>query len=296
MIELVDTHAHIHFDDYGLDPDEVLADARKIGVNKVIVVGCDLATSKKGLEFAVNRKGVWSAIGVHPHEAKDFLDQENAKQEFSDLLSQFSDMNSRAESSSAIRRPADAPNSYPKTVPEHKLVAIGECGLDYYYEHSPKSQQIELLEFQLDLAQKHNLPVIFHVREAHSDFWPIYDNFPGIKGVMHSFSAGTKELNEALKRDLYIGLNGIMTFTKDEKQLESAKAVPDDKMILETDAPYLTPSPQRGKVCKPEHVRLTAEFLAALREQRVDELARYTSRNASQLFNLKEEIINSDRL
>lgn len=264
MIELVDTHAHIHFEDYGPDPDEVLADARKVGVSKVMVVGCDLPTSKKGLEFAAKRSGVWAAVGIHPHEAKDFLSQANAKQQLSDLVMK------------KLKQPAG------------KLVAVGECGLDYYYEHSPKAQQIELLEFQLDLAQKINLPVIFHVRDAHKDFWPIYDNFSGLKGVLHSFSATTKELDEGLKRGLYIGLNGIMTFTKDEAQLAAAKAVPRDRMVVETDAPYLTPKPLRGKVCKPEHVRLTAEFLAALREETVDEVAGYTSSNASQLFNLRD--------
>ncbi len=259
-MQLIDTHAHIHFDNYKLDADEVLRDAAKVGVSGVIAVSCDLPTSYKSIEFANQRQNVWAAVGVHPHEATEFLAN-------SDNLQSFCKLVKDNEASD-------------------KLVAIGECGLDYYYEHSPKQAQITLLEQHLQLAQDTNLPVIFHVRDAHEDFWPVFDNFSGIKGALHSFSATKHELGQALQRNLYIGLNGIMTFTREKSQLEAARLVPKDKLILETDAPYLTPSPFRGKICKPEHVRITAEFLANLREEEVEQLAAYTSENARQLFSL----------
>ena len=122
---------------------------------------------------------------MHPHEAKDFLAACNDLRDFVDL----------------IKRP--------------KIIAIGEVGLDYYYEHSPKAEQIRLLEMFLDLAKTHDLPVIFHIREAFDDFWPILANFEEVRGVLHSYTDNTGNLNKALQKGLYIGLNGIMTFTKD---------------------------------------------------------------------------------
>jgi len=256
-MQLIDTHAHVHFDNYKLDADEVLKEAKNASITDILAVSCDIPTSQKSLEFAEARENVWAAVGVHPHEAEKFWQE---KQE--DNLRKLALNSSK------------------------KLVAIGECGLDYYYQHSPKAAQAKLLELHLQLAQERSLPVIFHVRDAHEDFWPIFDNFSGIRGVMHSFSATQKELEAALKRDLYVGLNGIMTFTRDAGQLEAAKLVPKEKLVLETDAPYLTPAPFRGNICKPEHVKVTAEFLANLREEEVEELAAYTTRNARQLFSL----------
>lgn len=265
MIELVDTHAHIHFDDYGLDPDVVLREARAAGVTRVICVGTTLADSQKAVEFASSREGVWATVGIHPHEAATFLSDSSIRREFTTLCERL-DLSQREKPS--------------------VLVAIGEVGLDYYYEHSPRSKQKELLEFQLELAHKNGLPVIFHVREAFDDFWSIVDLFPGLQGVVHSFSASTAELEQVLSRGFYAGLNGIMTFTKDPLQLEAAKAVPRNRLLLETDAPYLTPAPYRGKVCKSEHVRVTAEFLAGLRGESLEELTNATTANARRLFNI----------
>lgn len=258
MIELVDTHAHIHFDDYPLDSGAVISSAQEAGVTRIICVGTTLADSQKAVAFASQHAGVWAAAGIHPHEASEFLSKTRAKSEFTALV-----MEKLA-----------------------KLVAIGEIGLDYYYEHSPRDRQKELLEFQLELVQKSKLPVIFHVREAFDDFWPIVDQFSGLRAVVHSFSATRTELEQILSRGFHVGLNGIMTFTKDPQQLEAAKAVPLARLLLETDAPYLTPAPYRGKVCKSEHVRVTAEFLAALRGESLDDLARATTENARRLFDI----------
>jgi TatD DNase family protein len=128
------------------------------------------------------------------------------------------------------------------------------------------------------------VPLIFHVRDAFDDFWPIFDSYEGIRGVIHSFSAGLPELEQIQRRGLYVGLNGIMTFTKHVKQLDAAKAIPLARLLLETDAPFLTPQPFRGSICEPRHVRVTAEFLAELRGESLSELANATTRNAQSLF------------
>lgn len=256
-MQFVDTHCHIHFEDYKLDPDETIKTAVDDAVTKMICVGCTLEDSKAGIEFVQSRNNCWASIGLHPHEGAVYADNPATLDEFAELAS------------------------------KPKVVAIGETGLDFYYNHSPKHHQIAVLEFQLDLAQKNDLPVIFHVRDAFDDFWPILDNFKGIRGVIHSFTASTAVLDKVLTNGLYVGLNGIMTFTNNEDQLAAAKAVPLEKLLLETDAPFLTPVPFRGKICQPKFVRVTAEFLSNLRGDSLEELAAATTTNAEILFNLR---------
>lgn len=270
-MQFFDTHCHIHEASSFYDGDtesrqrwikdkalvnDMVEDAHAAGVTRMLCVGTTLRDSQAAIAFVADQSDMWASIGIHPHEAKAHIQDEAGLAAFAELAS------------------------------EDKVVAIGECGLDYYYEHSPKEDQIKILEFQLELAQKHNLPLIFHVRDAFDDFWPIFDNFKGLRGVIHSFTATTKELDQILKRDLYVGLNGIMTFTKDPKQLEAAKAVPLDRLILETDAPFLTPVPFRGRICQPKHVVITAEFLSKLRGEFIGKLGQNTTRNARTLFNV----------
>ncbi len=258
-VELFDTHAHIHFPDYGLDPAEVWQSAQQAGVTRMIAVGCRLEDSRGAIQFAEDHDGVWASVGIHPHETEDFLAKQDSKTEFMGLLGHNGN---------------------------DKIVAIGECGLDYFYEHSSKDRQRELLEFQLQLAKDYNLPVICHVREAFSDFWPLFDNFSIKRAVIHSFTGVLSDVEQILKRRLMVGLNGIMTFTKQTEQLEAAKIIPLENLVVETDAPYLTPKPFRGKICKPEHVRLTAEFLAELRSEPFEQFAKQTTNNAQRLFNV----------
>ncbi len=255
-MEFVDTHCHIHFADYELDATEVIAAAASEGVNRLLLVGCTLKDSELGVQMAQHYDATWASIGLHPHEAKEYVHDHLALQQFRELA----------------QRP--------------KVVAVGEIGLDYYYGHSSKQDQEKLLRYQLDVAAEHDLPVIFHVRDAFNDFWPIFDQYSGIRGVIHSFSATIEDLEQILSRGLYVGLNGIMTFTKNEKQLEAAKAVPLHKLLLETDAPFLTPKPFRGTICEPKHVRVTAEFLSELRGEPLDMLAANTTENARTLFNI----------
>lgn len=269
-MQLVDTHCHIHEilgPDAGTgdlvpekwhkasvrDPEPVIAEAAQDGVTQMICVGCALGDSRLAVNFVREREGLYASIGIHPHEAKDHLG-------------------------------ADEQKAFAALTKNPKVVAVGECGLDYYYTHSPKEAQVEVLRFQIELALEHNLPIIFHVRDAFDDFWPVFDDYKNIRGVIHSFSAGQKELDEILARNLYVGLNGIMTFTKNPDQLAAAKAIPANRLLLETDAPFLTPYPYRGTICKPKHVRVTADFLAGLRDESLGRIARTTTANAHELF------------
>jgi TatD DNase family protein len=223
-------------------------------------VGTTLEDSRQAIIFAQQQVGTWASIGIHPHEAKEYTKGKvlNKKkcQEFADL----------------VYKP--------------KVLAIGECGLDFYYNHSPKSAQIVILKFQIELALDRNLPMIFHVRDAFADFWPIFDSYQGIRGVVHSFSATESQLTDILKRNLFVGLNGIMTFTKNQAQLAAAKAIPLNRLVLETDSPFLTPKPYRGTVNEPKNVQIIAEFLSTLRNEDLAALAAATTQNARQLFGL----------
>lgn len=234
----------------------LLAAATAAGVTKVICVGCDLADSQLAISFAGKHDSAWASIGIHPHEAKTVAGNDVAWQSFAALATQS------------------------------KVVAIGECGLDYFYNHSDKSDQIAVLQQQLALATEHNLPVIFHVREAFDDFWPIFDQFPGLRGVVHSFTDSQANLEQALQRGLFIGVNGIATFAKQAEQIAVYRTIPLSNLLLETDAPFLTPTPYRGKVNEPKQVVTVANFLADLKSIELSELAAATTANAQNLFSL----------
>jgi TatD DNase family protein len=262
MLELIDTHCHLHFDDYNNDRKAVLGASAGAGVNRLICVGCSLDDSKRAVDFARQHSGVWASIGSHPHEATKFLADPDSGIKFETMLKQ------------------------------PKVVAVGEIGLDYYRNYSPESDQEKALRRQLEFGLKYELPFIFHIREAWDDFWKIFDDYKNIKGVVHCYSAPPDRLEEVLERNLYAGLNGLMTYTKDQQWLEAAKRIPKDRLVLETDAPFLTPVPYRGKRCEPKHVADTAKFLANLRDENVEDLAVYTTANAVSLFGLGGERIS----
>jgi TatD DNase family protein len=247
---LIDTHCHIHESNYPLDIGDVMARARQHGVNQMICVGTNEQSSKEAVGFAHNHEHVYAAIGVHPHDTKDGYDK------IGDLFG------------------------------DHNVVAVGEIGLDYFYTHSPREVQIRALEIQMQMALDHNKPIIFHVREAFDDFWPIFDNFNGVRGELHSFTDTKGQLERALTRGLYIGVNGISTFTKDEAQKEMFATIPLERLLFETDAPFLTPIPFRGKVNEPAFVRSVAEHHAKIRGLSLDEVTAITTANATALFAL----------
>lgn len=275
VLELADSHCHIQSigssDGEAItrklwakggdtDPDAVIQRAREAGITRLVCVGCDLDDSRLAVDFVKTRESCWASVGIHPHESKRYAGDPAAQRAFRELA-------------------AGA-----------KVVAIGECGLDYFYTHSSKEDQVAWLRFQLELALERNLPMIFHVREAFGDFWPVFEEYQRggqhIHGVMHSFTDSRANLDRALAHGLYIGVNGIATFTKKPEQQVVYQAIPSDKLLLETDAPFLTPVPYRGTICEPYHIRTIAEFLAKERGTTVTALAAATTRNTRHLFEI----------
>ena len=248
---LIDSHCHIHDREFYTpeQAEEVYMRVIADGVS-MLCVGTSQPDSRAAVAFASTHDQTWAIVGVHPHESKDGVEDIGV------LLSE---------------KPP-------------KVVGIGEIGLDYYYDHSPRDIQIDALEQQLQWALDYQLPVSFHVREAYDDFWPIFDNFQGIRGVLHSFTDVPTNLEKALERGLYIGVNGISTFAKDKQDM--FEAVPIEHMLFETDAPFLTPVPKRGNMNEPAFVRYVAAHQAHARGISLEEIAQLTSANARALFAL----------
>lgn len=252
MPKLIDSHCHIHDTEFfGDKRQEVYARAIEFDIH-MVTVGTDERSSAEAVEFAKHNDGVWAAVGVHPHEARVGWGS----------IEPLLQLNTG------------------------KIVAIGEIGLDYFYNHSPKEDQITTLEGQLQLATDYDLPVSFHVRDAFDDFWPIFDNFRGIRGVLHSFTDTIETAEQSMGRGLLIGINGISTFTKDEKQQTMYRNLPLSQIILETDAPYLTPKPFRGKMNEVGYVELVARHVAEQRNLLVDEVMHTTLQSTQKFFNI----------
>ena len=263
-LELIDSHCHIHDPDYGFVIDEVLSAADQAGVGGLVCVGTDYRSSLAALEFAPAHRGCWSTVALHPHEA--------AKAPLAELDQQFQRL---------ARLARDRPE---------RLVAVGECGLDYYYhpEGDVRQRQQVIFQWHLDLAAELDLPLIFHVRAATDDFGRLYRAAGCPAGVWHSFTEG---LEVALKSQadwprLYFGLNGIMTFSRQADQLKAAQRLDSSRILLETDAPYLTPKPFRGKVNRPENLRVICQWLADWRGQSSQDLAQQTTVNSRRLFKI----------
>jgi TatD DNase family protein len=251
-VKFTDTHCHIHEESYE-DREAAYERALQAGVGRIICVGTDISTSKEAVKFALTHDNAWAIIGIHPHEAKH---QEDHIGELRELLE---DQASRK-----------------------KIVGIGEIGLDYFYTHSPREVQITVLKQQIDLAKEFDLPISFHVREAFDDFWPIFGSYEALRGVLHSYTDNLSNLHIAVSHGLYIGVNGISTFAKDKTDVY--RAIPLENILLETDAPFLTPVPLRGKVNEPAFVTHVAQYIANLQSINLEELSRATERNATTLF------------
>ena len=259
-----DTHCHIHEESY-VERELAYQRAMEAGLGRLICVGTDPKSSREAVEFARGHENVWASVGLHPHDA---MTGGEAVKDLEQLL---------------IIDKKDHVN---------KIVAIGEFGLDYFYDNSPRDQQIEILKAQLQLAQDFNLPVIFHVRDGKTpgdgsvwaDFWPIFDAYKGLRGVLHSFTDNMSNLEQGLSRGLLVGVNGISTFTRDEKQREMFASIPVDRLLLETDAPFLTPVPHRGTVNEPAFMTHVAQHIANLQSISLEELSRATERNATNIF------------
>ena len=254
--ELFDTHTHLHFPEYADDRAAVLARARAAGVRGMVTIGTDLAASQAAIALAGEEPDVWASVGVHPHDAAS------------------ADATVLAE----IERLAQAP----------RVVAVGEIGLDFFRDLSPRDVQADVFRRQLDLARRAALPVVIHCRDAHAETLAILAEarVGEIGGVMHCFSGDVEVARRCLDLGLLISLAGPVTYKNARALPEVARFVPADRLVLETDCPFLPPEGYRGKRNEPAYVSLTAARVAALRGEPLERLAATTSVNARAVFRL----------
>lgn len=259
-ISFVDTHSHLSMLTHD-SIENILSRASEAHLEKLITVSTEESNWSANQELAEKYDSIYYTLGMHPHETSRFV------QCASELLSLFPDQK--------------APS---------KCVAIGEIGLDFYYSHAPKDLQISAFEMQLELAKKVQLPVVIHCREAFADLFPVLErvNSP-YAGVMHCFTGTTEEAQKSLDLGFYISFSGIVTFKNAEPLRETAKTIPLNRLLIETDCPFLAPLPHRGKPNEPSYLPLTASCLATVRGSSLEEIARSTFQNAVELFQLQTE-------
>ena len=254
-MRLFDTHAHLLSERFDQDRDELIAWLPELGMVGMIEVGCTVDNSREALKLAESAGYIYAAIGVHPHEAgeapPDFIEQLEA----------------------LAKNP--------------KAVAIGEIGLDYHYDFSPRDVQRRVFERQLELAWRLRLPVAIHMREATQDVLAMLREYKGIKGVMHCFSGSPETAVICVAMGLCVSFTGSVTFKNARKVVEAAAAVPIDRLMAETDCPYLAPEPVRGRRNDPSNVRYVIEKLAEIKGIPADEMAAINIRNAKELYAIK---------
>jgi TatD DNase family protein len=253
-ILVIDTHCHLEMKQFDSDREQVIERARAAGVEAMITVGSDLAGTSGAMELACRYDFIYASIGIHPHDAKDFTD---------DILARLAEWSA-----------------------DSKVVAIGETGLDYHYDHSPREMQRAVFEKHLQLAGEKDLPVVVHSREAVNDTIEILRRSGISKGVLHCFSGNREMAEEVMSMGFYISIAGPVTFKKAKGLKEIAAIVPDDYLLVETDAPYLSPEPFRGKRNEPAYVIETLKQIAGLRGVTLEDIARITNLNAKRLFGI----------
>ncbi|GLO64261.1 MULTISPECIES: TatD family hydrolase [Oceanobacillus] len=255
---LFDTHVHLNAKQFEDDREKTIQRAYDAGVKNMVVVGFDRETIPLAIEIAESYPAIYAAVGWHPVDAID-MTEEDLK-----WIEQLS--------------------FHPK------VVAIGEMGLDYHWDKSPRDIQKEVFRKQIALAKKVNMPIIIHNREATEDIIKILqeENAKEIGGIMHCYNDSVKYVQDCLDMNFYISLGGPVTFKNAPLPKEVAKEVPLDRLLIETDAPFLAPHPNRGKRNEPAYVRLVAEQIASLRDMSVEEIGEITTRNARQFFNINE--------
>jgi TatD DNase family protein len=263
-VVLTDTHCHLDFEAFDSDREQVLERARQAGVARIMNPGIDLQSSKAALQLAENNAEVFAAVGVHPNSATTFNDR---------TLQQLSEL-----------------AAHPK------VVAIGEIGLDYYRDRAPREVQLRVFRLQLELASESGLPVIIHNRQAtedvlsillewHTQLISISSPLARSPGVLHSYSDNEKNGLKAIAMNFFIGITGPVTFQNARTLQRVVSALPVANLLIETDAPFLTPHPRRGQRNEPAMVRQVAEKIAELHSSTVTEIAARTTENADGLFN-----------
>ena len=253
---LIDTHAHI---DMGINEETTLQDIIKemneLGVKKAVIPAVEIATQDKVVELANSDENIFGMVGLFPSEAKTYTPEFEEKME------------------------TIAKNS-------KKIVAVGEIGLDYYWDKSFVDEQKEVFIKQLKMAQRLNLPIVVHDREAHKDCFDMLKENNAERVLFHCFSGSVEFMKECVKEGWYIALGGVVTFKNAVKMKDVAREVPLDRLLLETDSPYLTPVPYRGKPNKPAYVKYVAEEISKIREMPYEELADITTTNAERFFGI----------
>jgi TatD DNase family protein len=266
--EFVDTHCHLNFNDFDLDRDSVIERALSSGITRILIPGLDLETSKAAISLTHINPEVYAAVGLHPNESRNW--SANTIHELRILAA------------------------------DDKVVAIGEIGLDYYRDRSPKEHQQSIFKGQLELAAQMGLPVIIHNRDTSEDTLRILQEWHSLlvksglelahrPGVLHSFSGDETFANEVIALNFKLGIAGPVTFTKKSENLQAlVKTIKLEHLLLETDSPFLTPHPHRGKRNEPANVRIVAEKISELKGSPLDEIAKITTETANKLFRWSE--------
>lgn len=251
---IFDTHAHYDDDRFDDDRQEVFTHLQNQGVSNIINCGCNYQSSKKSIEFANENEFIYAAVGMHPNEM-----DENSLAELEQIQSLYAN---------------------------EKIVAVGEIGLDYHYDFVAHDFQKQVFDKQLALAKELDLPTIIHDREAHGDTLEFLQKYQP-KGVVHCFSGSSEMALEIVKLGMYIGIGGAITFKNARRAIEVVQAIPLDRLLLETDAPYMTPVPFRGKRCDSAHIAYTAEKIAEVKGMSVQKIIDICNENAKRLFSIK---------
>ncbi|MBQ9914672.1 MAG: TatD family hydrolase [Clostridia bacterium] len=249
-----DTHTHLDDERFDDDRDTVVQKMRDARVSLAVNIGSDMKTSRKSIEIAKAYDGIYAAVGVHPHAAEEMTD----------------------EDITALAQMAKGP----------KVVAIGEIGLDYYYDNSPRELQKKWFQRQIELAKELDLPYVVHDRDAHADCMEIIKKSGYFRGVMHCYSGSCEMARELLELGFYISFAGPVTFKNGRKAKEAAIYVPMERLLIETDSPYLTPEPYRGQRNDSSYVQYVAKEIAALKGLTIEETARITRENGKCFFGI----------
>jgi len=254
---LIDSHTHLYDPVFDADRDDVIRRAREAGISAVISIGCDLETSRRAVDLADRHEMIYATVGVHPHEVKH-LDEAGLAE-------------------------------LQKLAAHIKVVGYGEIGLDYYYLHSPKETQQRQFRRQIGLAKELGLPIVVHSRDAKSDTLAILkeEGAETVGGVMHCFTGDLEMARTAIRMNFYISFSGVLTFANAGALREVARALPLERILVETDCPYLSPVPNRGRRNEPAYIRHTADALARLYPSQVpDSVMKITADNAARLFRI----------
>ena len=251
---ITDTHAHLFWKSFDEDRAEVLTRAQDAGVDRMVIVGTDLETSRQSFELCADHANLFPTAGIHPHDADETPEE-------------------HLEAIATLCR-------------REECVAVGETGLDYFKEFSPRERQRKSFRWHLELARELSKPAIVHCRDAHEDTIELIREAPGVFGVMHCFTMGPEEMAPYLEAGFYISFSGVVTYPKNDHNRRAAATVPSDRILVETDCPFPSPQGKRGKRNEPANVALTLASVAETRGVSVDELARQTTENATRLFSL----------